>query len=180
MRLLRKCPCPTLLLDPQCQAGFKHVAICVDPSTGAEIDAELNRKVYEIGTEIARQQDSRFSIIHAWAFWNEQMLKGRIAPEVFEAMEGKMEVQIAKLLDDFLKTHDRTVRDDDVHMIKGETSEVISGFAEREQVDLMVLGTVARSGLSGIIMGNTAERILSKLNCSVLAIKPKGFHSPVR
>ena len=33
---------------------------------------------------------------------------------------------------------------------------------------------------SGISIGNTAERVLRKLPCSVLAVKPDGFVSPVR
>ena len=179
MRLVKKCPCPTLLVDSALQGPFTHVAVCVDTSTGTEVDAELNNEVYDLGEDVARLHKSRFSVVHAWAFWNEQMLKGRIAPEVYEAMEGKVETQIAKLLDGFLQAYDRKVSDEGIYMVKGEPSEAIAGFAESEQVDLVVLGTVARSGLSGIIMGNTAERILGKLNCSVLAIKPKGFRSPV-
>ena len=47
-------------------------------------------------------------------------------------------------------------------------------------VDLLVLGTVARRGISGFFLGNTAEIILSKVECSVLAVKPVGFVSPVK
>jgi nucleotide-binding universal stress UspA family protein len=41
------------------------------------------------------------------------------------------------------------------------------------------MGTIARGGLVGMIMGNTAERVLRDLRCSVLALKPEGFASPV-
>ena len=40
--------------------------------------------------------------------------------------------------------------------------------------------TVARSGAGGMIIGNTAERVLNRMNCSVLALKPDGFVSPVK
>jgi nucleotide-binding universal stress UspA family protein len=30
-----------------------------------------------------------------------------------------------------------------------------------------------------MIMGNTAERVLEQLKCSVLALKPRGFMSPI-
>jgi nucleotide-binding universal stress UspA family protein len=42
------------------------------------------------------------------------------------------------------------------------------------------MGTVARTGISGLIMGNTAEAIVDQLSCSVLAIKPDGFTTPVK
>jgi nucleotide-binding universal stress UspA family protein len=41
------------------------------------------------------------------------------------------------------------------------------------------MGTVARTGISGLIIGNTAEAILNQLTCSVPAIKPPGFQTPV-
>lgn len=47
------------------------------------------------------------------------------------------------------------------------------------RADLVVMGTVARTGVAGLIIGNTAEAILEQVNCSVLAIKPAGFKSPV-
>jgi nucleotide-binding universal stress UspA family protein len=41
------------------------------------------------------------------------------------------------------------------------------------------MGTVARIGIPGLLIGNTAETILDQLDCSVLAVKPPGFVSPV-
>jgi nucleotide-binding universal stress UspA family protein len=41
------------------------------------------------------------------------------------------------------------------------------------------MGTVARIGIPGFIMGNTAETILNHIDCSVLAVKPPGFATPV-
>ena len=64
--------------------------------------------------------------------------------------------------------------------IEGEPFEVLPAYAETHNIDLVVMGTVARTGLAGFVMGNTAERILSRLRGSVLAVKPAGFVSPVK
>ncbi len=53
-------------------------------------------------------------------------------------------------------------------------------FANENRIDLLVLGTIGRSGIAGLLMGNTAERILNKVECSVLAVKPEGFVSSIR
>ncbi|MDZ7686912.1 MAG: universal stress protein [Gammaproteobacteria bacterium] len=42
-------------------------------------------------------------------------------------------------------------------------------------VDLLVMGTLSRSGIPGMLIGNTAERVLNDVDCSVLTLKPKGF-----
>jgi nucleotide-binding universal stress UspA family protein len=65
-------------------------------------------------------------------------------------------------------------------LLKGAPRKKIPEFAEEIGADLMVMGTVARTGISGLIMGNTAETILNELQCSVLAVKPPGFISPVK
>ncbi|HOO46868.1 MAG TPA: universal stress protein, partial [Deltaproteobacteria bacterium] len=65
------------------------------------------------------------------------------------------------------------------HLPEGPAKKVIALLAARLGADLVVMGTVARSGISGLIIGNSAEAILDQLECSVLAIKPPGFKTPV-
>ena len=56
---------------------------------------------------------------------------------------------------------------------------MITSFVESRNIDVVVMGTVARTGIAGLVMGNTAERVLRRLRGSVLAVKPPGFQSPV-
>ena len=41
------------------------------------------------------------------------------------------------------------------------------------------MGTVSRTDVGGMFIGNTAEIILGRLGCSVLAVKPPNFRTPV-
>ena len=66
------------------------------------------------------------------------------------------------------------------HLRRGTASTVIPETARQLQADMVVMGTVARTGIAGLLIGNTAETILEQLKCSVLAIKPAGFISPVK
>ncbi len=65
------------------------------------------------------------------------------------------------------------------HLVKGWPRKEIPALAARLDVDLVVMGTVARTGVPGLIMGNTAESIINQIDCSLLAIKPPGFETPV-
>lgn len=60
-----------------------------------------------------------------------------------------------------------------------ELEVLIEPYRKRIEADLVVMGTVARTGIPGFIMGNTAETVLNPIDCSVLAIKPPGFVTPV-
>ncbi len=66
-----------------------------------------------------------------------------------------------------------------LHLPKGRARSVIPSLAAELNVDLMVMGTVGRTGIPGLIIGNTDESVLSRIHCSVLAVKPPGFATPV-
>ena len=67
-----------------------------------------------------------------------------------------------------------------LHLEEGSAGKVVPELAKKIGAELMVLGTIGRSGISGYLIGNTAENILSQINCSVLAIKPKDFICPIK
>jgi nucleotide-binding universal stress UspA family protein len=66
-----------------------------------------------------------------------------------------------------------------VHLPKGDPIPAITDLVKDLEVDLLVMGTVCRTGIPGFIIGNTAEQILAKVECSTLTVKPLGFVSPV-
>ena len=67
-----------------------------------------------------------------------------------------------------------------IHLQKGIAKDVILVVAQENDVDLIVMGTVARTGVAGFFIGNTAENVLNQVNCSVLTVKPEGFKTSVK
>ncbi len=163
VRLLRQCPCAVWLVTADAKPKLNHVMACVDTSSGSEIDNDLNASVYQFASSISRHHHSKLSVVHAWPLWNDQL----ICDEVKQRLENFLRQQSA-------------VRDENTHLLKGQPVSAVPDFANRSGVDLVVMGTVARSGLAGFVMGNTSEQILDQLECSVLALKPHGFVCPVR
>ena len=178
-RLLRQCPGAVWLVASGTSANFKHVLGCVDTSSTKPLDVELNEKVYELSKSISQYHDSRFSILHAWTFQDEALLSNRLKPEALAEYEKDQREYTAKLFDTFLRQHDSRFPGENVHLIKGKPPVAIPDFVHENEVDLVVMGTVARSGLFGMITGNTAEKILGRIECSVLALKPYSFVSPI-
>ena len=66
-----------------------------------------------------------------------------------------------------------------IHLREGMSEAVIKQAITELNVDVHVMGLVARSGIPGLLIGNKAEKLLSTINCTVLTIKPDGFVSPV-
>ncbi len=179
-RLLRECPCAVHLVAPKPSSLIKHVMACIDTSTGASVDAGLNDSILELAEAYGTRNGAKLSVAQAWTIDGEQLLDGRMPKNEFEQMKQDRHKHIKGLLDKFLKGHEFGADDDRVQMLKGDAALVIPEFASKESVDLIVMGTVGRSGAAGMLIGNTAERILGSIECSVLAIKPGDFVSPIK
>ena len=83
-------------------------------------------------------------------------------------------------LNELLEHHDFNGIDLKVHLEKGDAGKVIPTLVEEKQADIVVMGTVARTGIEGFFIGNTAEKILRNVDCSVLTVKPEGFETPIK
>jgi universal stress protein E len=64
-------------------------------------------------------------------------------------------------------------------MAEGQPGQEIAEAESQLDARLIVLGTIGRGGLAGVIIGNTAERTITQVKSSVLAIKPDDFVCPV-
>ena len=97
-----------------------------------------------------------------------------------EKLHGEMLVK-AK---DQLTTLADTIRERGVAVrdmtLDGRPEFAIPDYTAEHGIELLGMGTVGRSGMDGFFYGNTSERILNRVKCSVLAIKPPGYVSPIR
>ena len=68
----------------------------------------------------------------------------------------------------------------ELHIVEGGSvaDTAITTFIEQHQVDLLLMGTMARGGGPELSIGNTAERLVTHVPCSMLAIKPDDFMPP--
>jgi universal stress protein E len=80
----------------------------------------------------------------------------------FEKPEGfKHPPDIAKILD---------ISRAEAHVVRGNASQVIPESANKLHADLVIVGNVGRRGLSGVAIGNTAEKILADIKSDVLVV----------
>lgn len=191
MHLLRKCPCPVWLIKPQEEVKFKRILAAVDIQ--ATIDEEkmetLNQQILEMATSLALSEFAELHIVHAWMIFGEGLMKsdryGGLKEEVNEWLK-QQKKEITAKRDSFSTNLHQLLGDKgsdyiqpEIHFINGDAIDVIPRISKEKNIDLVIMGTIARTGIPGILMGNTSENILNQLDCSVLAIKPNGFVSPV-
>lgn len=192
MHLLRKCPCPVWLIKPQEKEQCRRIlaAIDIEPSIDTDEMDGLNQQILEMATSLTILESAKLYIVHAWMVFGEDMLHSSgsdyLEEEVVTWIKDQ-KTEIKARLDAFkVKLNEMSTKQGaehlhpEVYFLEGEASEIIPQIAEEKNVDLVIMGTIARTGLSGYFIGNTAESILNQLSCSILAVKPENFVSPLK
>lgn len=181
MHLLRKCPCPVWVVRPSRRVKFTRILAAVDPDPFNEERDGLNLKIMELAVSIARSENAKLIIVHAWGLASENLMRARslVSETDIEAYLNETHAMHRKRLKELISRFDLTGIEYETHLLKGEAWKIIPELEKATKADLVVMGTVGRTGLQGLVMGNTAEGILNAISCSVLAVKPEGFVSPV-
>jgi nucleotide-binding universal stress UspA family protein len=167
------------ILKPEIHGSFDRVLAAVDVEADDETHRRLNRSILEIAFSISRQEHAALHIVSAWDLWMEHSLRRRSGDEEVDAALASHEQRVRRALDQLLQVPDANTDGIEVHLHRGESARVIRSVADRIEADLMVMGTVCRTGAAGFLIGNTAETVLDHATCSILALKPEGFISPL-
>lgn len=172
LKLLRKCPCPVWVTKPLERDQLSSILVATDFNPASHLALEL-------GITMAQVYGAELHLLHVLEFGRDDHLKlirisekdtidyrERARAEAVRRLE--LRVAAAKLMQ---KPHK--------HLLVGHADEVILQQIEKHDIELLIMATLARTGIPGVLVGNTAERLLLKTPRSILAVKPAGFESPV-
>lgn len=180
MHILRKCPCPVWVDRPESTHPYRNIVVAVDP--GGQAGADLNRLIMDLASSLAERESAQLHVVHAWRLEGETMLRSgraKISAIKLQQILATTEERHIQKLNALLAEYGLTHESPNVILVKARASEAILSLSEEVNADLIVMGTVGRSGIPGLIIGNTAEDVLQTAKASILAVKPSGFVSPV-
>lgn len=180
MHLMRKCPCPVWIERPAAALPYRRILAAVDPMDGESEDSA--RLVMDLASSLAQRESAQLSVVHVWRLNGESMLRSGFAR--ISEVELEQHIEQTRLchkdgLNRLLAYYDLSTDSPAVHLLKGNPAAKIDGLARQLEADLIVMGTVGRTGIHGFFIGNTAEDVLQTTTASVLAVKPTKFISPV-
>lgn len=179
MQLFRKCPCPVWTIGPGMRQRPQRIVAAVNAIPSEAEERELNVKIVEAALQLARGEAHRLCLVQAWEPFGEQVLRGRCSRQELAAYVEDSRKAAASALERFTAEFGTRLDGATFELVKGTPEDVFPAFVADRAIELVVMGTVARTGVPGLLMGNTAERMLQKLWCSILAVKPDGFETPV-
>jgi len=180
MHLMRKCPCPVWVVKRAQTRPYARILAAVDTSACDPKQDSLNSLILQLASSMARKESGELHIIHVWHLFDEHYVRngGMTEKDVQEA-KAQEKLQYKQRFDTLMSQVDVTDLKLHLHLIEGDPDERIPELVMEQGIDLLVMGTLCRTGIAGFLIGNTAEEVLNQVDCSVLTLKPEGFVTPV-
>ncbi len=178
--VLRSCPCDVCVVNGDDPHRFQRIVAAVDPQAAGAEHCHLNRKVLERGDLIAEQDECDCYVFAVWSVFAESVLPLKYPKETLQSCIEATRSRAQQSLDGLLGRCASVSHRRRVHLFKGEVDRVIPEALRQYAADLLIIGTIARKGLAGMVIGNTAETIIQKCACSVLVVKSDDFVSPAK
>jgi len=170
INLLRKCPTPVWVVRPEHDLVHRLVLSATDLT-------DVGDRAVAYGQDVAERHDCELHVVHAWQVPFElQMETARMSEEDAAAETEKVKQKAIEAIQKTLEGG----RAGEIHVGKGTPSQVIREAVTHLGPDLLVMGTISRTGIAGLLLGSTAERMLGLVDCSILTVKPEGFETTVQ
>lgn len=179
--LIRKCPCPVWIIKPGQTIPYGRILAAVDPKPDDPTREGLNTKIMDLATSLARMNGAGLDVVHAWDVTgnDRDTVESEAPPAVHEAILAKHEDRHRDAVCTLLQRYSLAEIDYETLLPRGLPQQMIVELVQNRDIDLIVMGTVNKTGIPGLLMGNAAETILEAVTCGVLAVKPEGFVTPV-
>lgn len=172
--LIRMCPTALLLVRDQGTVRGKPVIASVNIDDVDPEHQELNRIVLAQANALAGVLGAKVHLIYAYG---PAVVMGDGAdPMAYQIAKDKHDAEFKKAK---ALASANNVLASNTKLREGTPATIVTEYAEEISAGIIVLGTVARSGASGLFIGNTAESMLEKTDRDMFVIKLESFVSPV-
>ncbi len=167
-QLIRETAVPVLILSgKKVKHRYVNLLATIDAESTNDTQEALNRKLLQVSSEFARVTGS---VLHAGICIGASQILSDLDVIDREKLERKHGPEILeKAQSDF---EEFGIKKENWHVRAGVPEKVISNIAGSMKADLVIMGSVGRKKLKGLLIGNTAEKILKYLHTDVLVIKP--------
>lgn len=163
-KLLRYCPGPVLMVKTDKSWAGSAILAAVDVGNADSEHRTLHTSIVSHGFEIAALAKAELHVISAHPT---PMLSA--ADPTFQLKE-TIEARYRDQCRAFQAEYD--IAEERLHIVEGPADVLIPQMAHQLNAGVTVIGTVARTGIAGALIGNTAEVVLDSLESDVLVLKP--------
>ncbi|WP_286232542.1 universal stress protein UspE [Thalassotalea sediminis] len=175
--ILRKCPCPVLLVKDHSWPENGNIVASINVGSEEIEHTSLNDIITQEAVQLGSIINGNVHLVNSYPG-----TPVNIAIEIPEFNANEYNDSMRQHHEEAMTAHAKKYHIDagNTHVKEGLPEDVIDEISQQLDAELVVLGTIGRTGLSAALIGNTAEHVIDRLNCDVLALKPEGYVSPLQ
>lgn len=168
-RLLRTCPSPLMLVQPDAPLMPSRLAAAVDPSHPNARSSGLDDRVVKAALPLAMVANATLDLVHVFPFRREDSGTSAKLDEVVDEVRTEDRRIYNEFAERYSVPRDRRV------LLGGSPAVEILNHAQAHSIDLLVLGSEYRGAWDRFLLGSTAESLISQAGCDLLLVRPEGF-----
>ncbi|HUO80204.1 MAG TPA: universal stress protein [Steroidobacteraceae bacterium] len=177
-QLIRLCPCPVLLVKTSRRYERPRVLASVDPLHAHAKPAALDARLLATGGALAETFGGKLHAAHFYLLTTPLATGFMVEPLPLPAEIAEQHARDVRQAFEAL-TAKYALGPRRAHLRAGLPVDELPELAAELDAHVVVMGAVSRSGLKRLFIGHTAERVIDRLKCDVLIVKPEGFRTPV-
>jgi len=178
--LIRHCPIPLLLIKSRKHYERPAIVAAVDPFHARAKPAALDAQIVKTATRCASALRGEVHLFHAYVPTVVMVPTAAAPPLAVEVSPELLQIEARRVCDAIdrlgVRAHVPALRR---HVMPGDVYTQIDAVVRETGARIVVMGAVSRSALRRFFIGNTAERVLDRLECDVLVVKPRGFRTDI-
>lgn len=170
-QLIRRCPVPLWLVHDAKPRG-QSLCAALDPLHSADKPAALDHQLIRASQALQAALGLQAEYLHAQAPLPHSLLFDAEVAQAYDDYVIQCRREHREAFDKLIGQYaiDRA----QAHLLDGFAEKVIPKFVHEHNIGLLVMGAIARGHLDSLLIGHTAERVLERVECDLLVIKPDG------
>ena len=182
-QLIRICPAPLLLVKGGPWPQQPRFMAAVDPSHRDDRHARLDHAILDVAERLGGACGAETWVAHC--IFSMASLESTASLSMMPEALGSSPEQYAGDLMQQLRTsvlrllEGRELPAARLRLAEGRPEKELPRLVSELAIDLLVTGGISRSRLEQVFIGGTAERLLDRISCDLLVVKPPGFRCPI-
>ncbi|SIS59610.1 universal stress protein [Neptunomonas antarctica] len=176
-QLIAQCPVPLLLVKDTAWSAHPRIAAMVDPFHQCDEPNKLDHEILMTSNSIANLLLGELHVVHSFSSIPQVAIFDEHLTMDYATLHQKVKTRHTEVLQALVEGE--ALASAILNLEEGEIHEVIPALVKRENINILIMGSIARGVVERFLIGSSVERVLDKVDCDVLLIKQPGFVSPV-
>jgi universal stress protein E len=182
-QLIRICPAPLLLVKGGPWPESPRLLAAVDPSHRDDRHAQLDHAILDHAEHLCAALGAEcwaaHCILSVAALESTATLS--MIPDALGSSSEEYETEIVNQLRSAVLRllEGRRIPASRARIVEGRPEQELPRLVRDLGIHLLIAGGISRSRLEQVFIGGTAERLLDRIGCDLLVVKPPGFRCPL-